>query len=116
MTAPAQNLFAALPVDLAEEEFTDLLWRPGVRIERIVSRGQVTPEGEWYDQDQGEWVMVVQGAARLLIDGEKAERVLGSGDHLYLAPHVRHRVTWTDPDQTTIWLAVFLDDDGAGQA
>ena len=111
MTSPTQNIFDAMPKSLPDEEFVDLLSRPGVRIERIVSRGHVTPEGKWYDQSEGEWVMVVRGAARLLIEGEAEERALETGDHLYLAPHVRHRVTWTDPDQETIWLAVFLDDE-----
>ena len=110
MTDPTQNLFHDIPADLPEEDMRDLLSRPGVRIERIVSKGHVTPEGEWYDQEQGEWVMVVQGAARLLIEGEADARTLGPGDHLYLAPHVRHRVTWTDAQAETIWLAVFLDD------
>ena len=59
-------------------------------------------------QDEGEWVIVIKGAARLLIEGEADERALGPGDHLYLGPHVRHRVTWTDPGVETIWLAVFI--------
>ena len=110
MTRPTQNLLKDIPVDLAEEDLRDLISRPGVRIERIVSKGQTTPDGEWYDQEQGEWVLLVQGAARLLIEGEAEERALDSGDYLYIAPHVRHRVTWTDPQTETIWLAVFLDD------
>ena len=28
----------------------------GLRIERIVSEGHVSPEGFWYDQDEPEWV------------------------------------------------------------
>ena len=58
MTSPTQNIFDAMPKSLPDEEFVDLLSRPGVRIERIVSRGHVTPEGKWYDQSEGEWVMV----------------------------------------------------------
>ena len=33
-----------------------------IRVERIVSNGQVTPEGEWYDQDLDEWVVVLADA------------------------------------------------------
>ncbi len=109
---PVQNLLADLPAALDAEAVTDLLTVSGVRLERIVSRGQTTPEGDWYDQEEGEWVMVVTGAARLAIEGEAEERPLGPGDHLYLSPHCRHRVTWTDPDQPTVWLALFLPPQG----
>ncbi|MDJ1017061.1 MAG: cupin domain-containing protein [Paracoccaceae bacterium] len=107
MTEPTRNIFAQLPFDMTFEEVTDLLKAPGVRVERIVSRGHASPDDYWYDQDEGEWVMVVAGGARLRIEGERQDRTLLAGDWLYLAPHVRHRVTWTDPDHDTIWLAVF---------
>ncbi|MEM6636269.1 MAG: cupin [Pseudomonadota bacterium] len=112
MTPATQYLFANLPSDRTAEHFADLFTAPGLRLERIVSHGHTTPDGEWYDQAQGERVMVVQGAARLLIEGEAEERTLGPGDHLYLGPHVRHRVTWTAPGEDTIWLALFHDADG----
>lgn len=105
-----QNLLDDIPDTLAEELVTPLLVRPGVRLERIVSRGQASPPDFWYDQDEGEWVAVIKGAARLEIEGE-GERTLGPGDHLFLPAHCRHRVTWTDPDQVTIWLALFVPAD-----
>ena len=83
-----------------------LLTRPGLRIERIVSSGQVSPD--WYDQDQDEWVLLLEGGAHLLIEGE-GELVLGPGDHLLIGAHVRHRVTWTDPERPTIWLAIHFE-------
>ena len=109
MTTEVRNLFQGIPGALPTEHFSDLFERPGLRIERIVSRGHATPEGEWYDQDQGEWVLVLQGSARLLFEGESQERDLGVGDYVFIAAHIRHRVTWTDPDQDTIWLAIFID-------
>ena len=108
MQAHPQNLFSNLPTDHSREEFLTLLTTPTTRIERIVSHGEITPEGEWYDQEEGEWVMVVKGAAELLIEGDPAPIRLTPGDHIYLAPHTRHRVTWTDPTCETIWLAVFV--------
>ena len=84
-----------------------LLTRPGLRIERIVSRGQASPSGFWYDQPEAEWVMVLAGAARLRFQDEAEARVLGPGDSLDIAPHRRHRVEWTDPAVATVWLAVF---------
>jgi cupin 2 domain-containing protein len=89
------------------ETATTLLAAAGVRIERIVSTGQVSPPGFWYDQDEGEWVMLLAGAATLLIAGETAPRRLAPGDCVNLPAHTRHRVEWTDPDAETVWLAVF---------
>ena len=105
---PLLNLFGALPEPGAEEHVEILLQRPGVRLERIVSHGQASPPGYWYDQEDGEWVVVLRGQARLRLEGEAEDRLLGPGDHLYLAPHVRHRVTWTAPGQPTVWLALFV--------
>ena len=105
---PLLNLFAALPEASADEHIEVLLDRPGIRLERIVSHGQASPPGYWYDQEDGEWVMVLRGQARLRLDGEAEDRVLGPGDYLYLAPHVRHRVAWTAPHEPTVWLALFV--------
>jgi cupin 2 domain-containing protein len=100
------NLFAvshALTAELVDA----LLSRPGLRIERIVSQGQASPAGFWYDQTEGEWVLVLAGAARLRFEDEPNARLLGPGDWLDIAPRRRHRVDWTDPAVPTIWLAVF---------
>jgi cupin 2 domain-containing protein len=100
------SLFAGVPTRLDEEEITVLAALPGVRIERIVSTGQASPPGFWYDQDWTEWVVVLAGSAGLLIEGEDAPRILAPGDYLEIPPHMRHRVEWTDPDRPTVWLAV----------
>lgn len=101
------NLLADLPDASAEEVFETLAEWPGIRLERIVSNGQVTPDGEWYDQEQDEWVMVLAGAARLLIEGD-GETALGPGDAVFLPAHKRHRVTWTVTDEPTVWLALHV--------
>ena len=100
------NLFADLPRRLTEEEVTVLAARSGAYVERIVSTGQTSPTGFWFDQDWAEWVIVLEGAAGLQIEGEAAPRRLGRGDYVEIPPHVRHRVEWTDPDRPTVWLAV----------
>ena len=89
------------------ETVTTLLTRPGVRVERIESCGHVTPDGETYDQAEDEWVYIAQGAARLWLE-DRGEVSLSTGDHLFIPAHCRHRVTWTDPEQTTVWIALFL--------
>lgn len=100
------NLYA-LPATTDHEVFGDLLKRPGLRIERIVSAGQCSPPDFWYDQAEGEWVAVLQGEAKLRFADEAEARHLRAGDFVDIAPHRRHRVEWTPADRTTIWLAVF---------
>jgi cupin 2 domain-containing protein len=103
------NLRSGLPDRPLPDEVVDLLVeRLGLRIERIVSAGQATPEGQWYDQDRDEFVLVVDGAARLSIEGETEELELGEGDWILLPAHCRHRVTWTRAEPPTVWLAVFF--------
>jgi cupin 2 domain-containing protein len=100
------NLFDDLPARLPAERTDALVSAPGLRVERIVSTGQVTPPGEWFDQDADEWVLVLRGRARLRLEGEADVRDLRPGDHVLLPAHVRHRVEWTDDAGPTVWLAV----------
>jgi cupin 2 domain-containing protein len=109
MTQAGGNLFAAIPERLAGEEISTLLTTPGLRIERIVSHGQASPPGFWYDQPQAEWVIVLAGRAELRFEDDDATMRMGPGDWLHIPPHRRHRVEWTDPTQATIWLAVHHD-------
>jgi cupin 2 domain-containing protein len=104
---PPGNLLRDLP-DAGIGEVSDtLLTAPGLRIERIVSLGQTSPPGFWYDQPDAEFVVLLAGAARLRFADEEAERALGPGDWVQIAAHRRHRVAWTDPEHPTVWLAVF---------
>lgn len=102
------NLLDKLPAATRAEAFTELLARPGVRIERIVSRGHSTPEEQPMVQDSDEWVLLLQGAAGIRIeDSQEAE--LRPGDYLFIARGQKHWVTWTARDRPTVWLAVHLD-------
>jgi len=101
------NLLRDLPDARSGEVAETLLTAPGVRIERIVSLGQASPPGFWYDQDEAEWVLLLAGAARLRFADETEDRMLGPGDRVHIAAHRRHRVAWTDPNVPTVWLAVF---------
>ncbi len=100
------NLFADLPSNLSNELTTVLLDSAHVRIERIVSHGHSSPAGFWYDQDQHEWVIVLQGAARMCFENADEPIELRAGDYLNIPAHQRHRVEWTSPDEPTVWLAV----------
>jgi cupin 2 domain-containing protein len=101
-----RNLFDDLPKSADQEALADLVKRPGMRIERIVSTGQASPPGFWYDQAQGEWVAVLAGEARLRFEDEPAARTLRAGDFVDIAAGRRHRVEWTHPAAPTVWLAV----------
>lgn len=107
-----ENIFRDISRRAASEQVEALFARPGLRIERIVSTGQASPPGFWYDQPQDEWVIVLRGGAGLLVEGE-AERTLGPGDFAFLPARRRHRVVWTAADEPTVWLAVHFGD-GAG--
>ncbi len=101
-----ENLFTAMPETSTEEIFDDLLRRDGLRIERIVSYGQASPPGFWYDQETSEWVLVLRGRAGLEIRGREGVLELGPGDHLDIPARTEHRVAWTAADEPTVWLAV----------
>ena len=104
------NLFDNLPCQAKEELLTELFARKGVRIERIVSTGQSTPEDQPYKQESDEWVLLLTGAAGLWIEGE-GERDLRPGDYLLIPARRCHRVTWTAKNQPTVWLAVHFSDE-----
>ncbi|AJC21637.1 cupin [Pandoraea pulmonicola] len=110
---PDSNLFAGLPASpdpAAAERFDALLARPGLRVERIVSTGQASPPGVWYDQPQHEWVALLAGSAGLSFADTPGETlVLRPGDVLTIAAHRKHRVEWTAQGEATVWLAVHYD-------
>jgi cupin 2 domain-containing protein len=100
------NLFGNNPDRLDNEQFAELLTAPGLKIERIVSIGHATPEGEWLVQKHGEWVLVVQGEAMLRLDGTPEPFHLRQGDHINIPAGLHHRVEQTSANPPTIWLAV----------
>ncbi|MEH6468031.1 MAG: cupin domain-containing protein [Porticoccus sp.] len=101
------NIFSNIPESIPNEIFEEILSSERVRIERIITSGNNhSSGGGWYDQDEGEWVLVVQGEG--VLEFEEGENVrLTVGDYVNIPAHKKHRVTWTDPDKETIWLAVF---------
>ena len=105
--SPLPNLLRDLPDARAVEVIEPIIAAPGLRIERVVSHGQASPPGFWYDQAEAEWVVLLAGAARLHFADETEARLLVPGDQVHIAPHRRHRVEWTDPATPTVWLAVF---------
>ena len=99
------NIFEQIPSELKEEFFEELIKKDSFKIERIISKGHTTPDGEWYNQEQNEWVIILSGEA--VLEFEKGEKVrLQEGDYINIPAHKKHRVSWTKPDVETLWLAV----------
>ncbi|WP_201785625.1 cupin domain-containing protein [Syntrophomonas wolfei] len=99
------NLFD-IPGHLRDKEFFEsLLPDRGILIERIISTGQASPTGFWYDQDRDELVMLLQGEAQLAWP-EGRTLSMGRGDWLLIPAHERHRVERTSSDPPCIWLAI----------
>ncbi len=103
-----RNLLADIADAEMAETFETIVKSGRLLIERIVSRGQTTPAGEWCCQEKDEWVMVLAGRAELLLEGEALQR-METGDAVLIQAGCRHRVEWTDPDLNTVWLAVHFD-------
>jgi cupin 2 domain-containing protein len=99
------NIFDLIPATLKDELFEELISKDSLKIERIVSRGHATPEHEWYDQRSNEWVILLQGEAILSFLNENDVR-LKAGDYINIPAHKKHKVSWTKPDENTVWLAV----------
>ena len=101
------NLFANLPpLGTQDEAFATLLAEPGLTVQRIVSTGQSSPPGFWYDQPEAEWVVLISGEALLRFEDESEARRLHPGSYIDIAAGRRHRVDWTAPDTPTVWLAI----------
>ncbi|MEE8452722.1 MAG: cupin domain-containing protein [Thermoguttaceae bacterium] len=102
-----RNLFAFSPPTGPSDEIIEKLLGGGpFELARIVSTGQTTPAGQWYDQETDEWVVLLRGAARLVFEDDEEPIEMRPGDCLNIEAHRRHRVEWTDPTQPTVWLAL----------
>jgi len=99
------NLFEDLPAQVRREVFDIILESSAFKLERIVSSGQSTPDGEWLKQDQNEWVTLLQGEAELTFQSGE-HFVLRPGDYVIIPSGVEHRVDRTSVDKPTVWLAL----------
>ena len=123
-----QNIFAKIPKKLSRELFNTILSKKNIKIERIISKNNITPKGKWYNQDKNEFVILLKGSAELLFFPDKKypndtkQEILHNvtkqeilhkghkikmkkGDYINIPAHIKHRVDKTG--KKTIWLAVF---------
>ncbi len=98
------NIFLNI-IDSDDEIFEEILSNDVIKIERIISSGQATPEGEWYDQEWNEFVILLSGSAEIQYEDGRLI-ALAPGDYINIPAHQKHRVAKTDPQEKTIWLAV----------
>ena len=101
-----QNLFSNIPDSFPDEIIETLLEKKNLKLERILSSGQSTPAGKWFDQETDEWVVLLKGKAGLRFENESEVIELTPGDHLLIPAHKKHRLEWTDEKQKTVWLAL----------
>ena len=99
------NLFSLPQLPIQEEQFDTLMEKGGIMIERIISTGQISPPGFWFDQDRDEWVVLIEGEAELEFEDGKIVR-LKKGDYVLCPKDLKHRVTYTSEAPACIWLAV----------
>ena len=101
-----RNIFSDIQIQAPDEVLETVLQTGQFKIERIISHGHATTEGEWYDQDRNEWVLVLKGNAGLLFEGDDKTVILKTGDYINIPAHQKHRVEWTDPEKETVWLTI----------
>ena len=100
------SIYSNLSKNKQNEIFEDIISNKKLKLERIISNGQSTAPGQWYDQEKEEWVLLLKGKAGLLFEGEDEILELHAGDYVLIPAHVKHRVEWTDKKSETIWLAL----------
>ncbi|MBL7129091.1 MAG: cupin domain-containing protein [Ignavibacteria bacterium] len=92
---------------IEQELFESILSNGDVVIERILSSGQRTPEGQWLQQDKDEWVILLQGSSELSFEDGK-RLTLNKGDYIFIPSDLKHRVEKTSTNPICIWLAVHI--------
>ena len=99
------NIFDKVIIDKNEENFFQIFKNESIRVERIVSNGQKSPEDFWYEQIENEYILLLSGNA--ILEFEDFEVELKKGDCLNIKAMQKHRVKFTSLDEPTIWFAVF---------
>jgi cupin 2 domain-containing protein len=101
------NIFE-FPDQLPKDELIETLWASDkISFKRIISTGQTTPIGEWYDQKQNEWLIVLQGSGELSYE-DNSRIKLTKGDYIFIPAHQKHRVEYTSIEPPCIWLTIFF--------
>lgn len=93
-----------------KEIITEIFENDNLRIERIVTNAHYSLDDDWYDQDEDEWVLLLQGDAKLEFEDNKIVE-MSAGDYIFIDANYKHRVVSTSPTEPAVWLAIFIDKD-----
>ena len=102
-----KNIFNDIPVEIPDEITDTLISSEKIKIERIISKGQRSAENFWYDQEEGEWVILLKGKAKLKFYDQSELVELSPWDYLNIPAHRKHRVEWTSPEESCVWITVY---------
>lgn len=100
------ELLKNIPSESKDEIFETLIEKKDIKIERIISYGQTSPKDYWYDQDQDEFVLLIEGEAKIKYESGEIIK-LEKGSSLYIKAHEKHQVIYTA--NPSIWLAIFFN-------
>ncbi len=101
----SKNLYDFSDKQIGKEYIETLFEKQNIRIEKILSDTESSPEGFWYDQFEDEIVFLLKGTTIIeYSDGTLTQ--LQEGEHLYIPARKKHRVAKTS--KNCVWLAVFI--------
>ena len=117
------NIFDLKDLSERKEVVKILTENENVKIEKIISTGQVTG---WQESDKNEFVILVQGNAEIeyyenknlktnenIIKNQKntndMKLQLGKGDTVLIRKGERHRVSYTSKNPCCIWICIFFE-------
>ncbi len=100
------NIYSKITGRKDREVFQTLLVNKKLKIERIISQGQVTEKGKWLKEARDEWVIMLKGTGKMRFRKDNRLIKLTEGDYILIPANTSHRVEWTSLRQKTIWLAV----------
>lgn len=103
-----ENLFENIKIDKKAEQFISLFENKNIKIEKIVSNGQISAKDFWYEQEENEFVLLLDGYAIIEFEDEQIE--LNKGDFINIKSYKKHRVKYTCEEKPTIWLAIYYKD------
>ncbi|MDD2357194.1 MAG: cupin domain-containing protein [Thiovulaceae bacterium] len=103
MNKDKHNIFKNLiEPKVGDEIFSTLLEHKNIKIELINSNSVIY--GKSYQQEQDEWILLLEGEATLEVEG--VAQLLKTGDYLFISAQTVHRVLFTD--KKTLWLAIHV--------
>ncbi len=99
-----KNIYNSSVLNKQEEVIEEILSTKSFRLEKISSFGHRTPDNEWYDQDNDEWVLLLKGRATILFQIQNKTVNLKEGDYFLIKKHIKHRVEYVSED--ALWLCI----------